>query len=73
MSDSFGNKSYTEASATPNDNTDSLSGDIIWQEALGSGVISLAPALDSERRALYVAVDDELYALNIDSGEQYMG
>ena len=70
ISDSFGNKSYTEASATPSENTDSLSGDIMWQEALGSGVISLAPALDSERRALYVAVDDELYALNIDSGEQ---
>ena len=67
--DVFANKSYASTSATPNENTTYPPGQMMWQESLGSGIISLAPALDSERRALYVAFNNELYALDIDSGE----
>ena len=68
VADDFGNKSYTYASATP-DELDYESGTIIWEQSLG-GVVSLAPAFDSERRVLYVAVGNELHAFDIDSGAE---
>ena len=67
--DEFANKSYVSTSAVPYENATYQPGAIMWQESLGSEIISLAPALDSSRRALYAALANELYAFNIDSGE----
>ena len=68
--DEFANKSYASTSATPNENTTYQPGEIMWQETLGTDKLSLAPALDSGRRALYVAYNNKLYAFNIDSGKE---